>query len=326
MDWDAVASRVLGGGDLSWEEGLAALRGPFEELLPLLGAAFRVRAARSGRRVAVNVILNARSGTCSEDCEWCSQSARAESDVPRYPLKSAAEIVEGAARAAAAGAGTYCVVTSMRGPSAKDLATIGEAAREIKRRFPLRLCTSLGLLDDAAARTLAAAGVDRYNHNLETSRAFYPKLCTTHRYDDRVATIRAARAAGLSICSGGILGLGESDEDRVDLAFALRDLGVDALPVNLLDPRPGTALAERPRPTPEEALRGLAMFRLAVPRASEIRIAGGREACLGAMQPLALFAADSLFANGYLTTPGQGLDADLAMIRAAGFTPEIHPE
>ncbi len=325
-DWNAVADRVLAGGDLGREEALAALAGGDDDLLPLLHAAYRVRARRHGRRVKVNVILNAKSGACPEDCAWCSQSARVDSPIVRYPLRPAEEIVAGAEAAARAGAVTYCVVTSMRGPSERDLDTICAAAEEIKRRWRLRLCTSLGALTPAQARRLRAAGVDRYNHNLETSERFYPSLCSTHAYADRVATLRAAREAGLSLCAGGILGLGESAEDRVDLAFALRAERADSIPVNFLDPRPGTPLADRPRPAPEECLRGLAMFRLANPAAEDIRIAGGREACLGTLQPLALWPANSLFAGGYLTTGGQGLEADLRMIRDAGFEPEVVPE
>jgi biotin synthase len=274
----------------------------------------------------VNVLDNAKSGACPEDCTFCTQSARADADIDHYPLRSVEELVEGARRAAGMGATTYCVVTGMTRPSAGDLETICTAARRIKGRWPLRLCTSLGLLTPDQAGTLAAAGVDRYNHNLETSERHFPEVCTTHRYRDRVGTIRAAREAGLEVCAGGILGLGESLEDRVDMALALRELRVESIPVNFLDPRPGTPLADRPRPRPTECLRGLALFRLSNPQAVDLRAAGGREACLGTMQPLALFAANSLFANGYLTVGGQGVEADLRMIRDAGFTAEVRAE
>ena len=323
MDWNLVADRVLNGTDLSREEGLAAVRSDDGDLLPLLHAAYRVRARHHGRRVRVNVLENAKSGACPEDCTFCTQSARAGAEIERYPLRSAGEIVEGARRAVEMGASTYCVVTGNSRPSGSDLETVCEAARRIKEALPIRLCTSLGLLDREQARTLAAAGVDRYNHNLETSERYFPEVCTTHRWQDRVETVRAARDAGLEVCCGGIIGLGESAKDRVDLAFALRELAVESIPVNFLDPRPGTPLANRPRPSPTDCLRGLALFRLANPQAIDVRAAGGRERCLRSLQPLALFAANSIFADGYLTVGGQGLDADLRMIREAGFTAEV---
>jgi biotin synthase len=224
------------------------------------------------------------------------------------------------------GATTYCIVTGMTRPTSADLETICAAARGIKGRWPIRVCASLGILGREQAETLASAGVDRYNHNLETSERFFPEICTTHRFRDRVDTVQAARGAGLEVCSGGILGLGEGPEDRVDLALTLRELRVESIPVNFLDPRPGTPLEHRPRLAPTECLRGLALFRLANPQAVDVRAAGGREVCLGTMQPLALFAANSLFADGYLTVPGQGLDADLRMIREAGFEAEVLQE
>ena len=160
--------------------------------------------------------------------------------------------------------------------------------------------------------------MDRFNHNLETSERFYPTICTTHHYRDRVETVRVVKAAGLELCSGGLMGMGEMPKDRVELAFALREAGADSIPVNFLDPRPGTILEGRPRLSAAEGLRILAMFRLVNPE-RELRIAGGREVCLGALQVLALYPANSIFTNGYLTTSGQGYAADIAMIEAAGF-------
>ena len=209
-------------------------------------------------------------------------------------------------------------MTSGRGPLEKDLDTVCEAVRRIKSEIPIQICTSLGLLTKEEAGRLKGAGVDRYNHNLESSERFYASFCTTHDYGDRVATARQAKAAGMELCSGGLMGMGENLPDRVNLAFALRELDADAVPVNFLDPRSGTPLASLVRLTPGECLRTLAMFRYVLPD-REIRIAGGREVCLGHMQALTLFAANSMFTRGYLTTPGQGLDADLGMIGQAGF-------
>jgi len=198
--------------------------------------------------------------------------------------------------------------------------------RRIKAEMNIRICTSLGLLREGQAEKLAAAGVDRFNHNLETSRNFFPEICSTHSYEDRVATVMAAKRAGMEACCGGIMGMGETDEDRVALAFELRDLEVESIPVNFLDPRPGTPLSESPRLSPADCLRALCMFRFVNP-SRDIRIAGGREANLRRMQPLALYPANSLFVDGYLTTPGQGFEADVQMIEDAGFrVAEIVPE
>ncbi len=318
MDWDALATRVLAGAAPSRDEALAVARAGDDDLLALLHAAFRVRRHFWGRDVVVQVLNNAKSGVCPEDCGFCSQSARAEGDVPRYPMRPVEEIVAGAHEAAGLGAYRYCVATSSRRPGRRDLDVLCEAVRRIKAELPLSVCLSVGMLSAEQCERLREAGVDRINHNLETSRRHFPAIVTTHGYDDRLATIRTAKAAGLEVCCGGIVGLGETAEDRVDFAFELRELAVDALPVNFLDPRPGTRLADRPRPEPGDCLRALALFRLVHPR-TDLRVAGGRETCLRTLQPLALYAANSLFTRGYLTTPGQGHEADLAMIRDAGF-------
>jgi biotin synthase len=211
------------------------------------------------------------------------------------------------------------MVTATRGPSAKDLDVICGAVARIKEELPgLSVCTSLGLLGPEEARRLAAAGVDRFNHNLETTRARFSTVCSTHTWEDRVATVREAKAAGMEACCGGILGMGETLEERVELAMELAALEVDSVPVNLLDARAGTPLEDRGAMNPQDALRGLAMFRFFHPKA-DLRVAGGREVVLGPMQALALYPANSLFVEGYLTTGGQGEDADRAMIEAAGF-------
>jgi biotin synthase len=243
--------------------------------------------------------------------------------VPEYPLVAADAIVDGALRARALQAAVYCVVTSGRGPTAPELDVLCAAAREIRRRAPgLRLCFSLGALADADARRLREAGADRFNHNLETSERRFPEVCTTHAFADRVATVRAVKRAGLHACCGGIVGMGERDEDVADLAFALRDLDVDSIPVNFFNPRPGTGFADLPAISPSRALKALALMRLVNPT-KDIRAAGGREAVLRSMQPLSLHAASSIFIEGYLTTPGQGYDADRRMIADAGFEIDV---
>ena len=219
------------------------------------------------------------------------------------------------------GAFRYCVVSSGRAPSDADIIHICKTVRAIKAEVPIQLCVSLGLLTQERASQLKNAGVNRYNHNLETSERFFPNICTTHTYADRIATVTAVKAAGLELCCGGLLGLGETLEDRVALAMAMRTVQADSIPINFLDPRPGTPFGCYPHMTPAECLRALAMFRFVNPN-KEIRVAGGREACLGPMQVLALFAANSMFTNGYLTTDGQGYQPDLTLIKSAGFTVE----
>ncbi len=318
MNWQILAEKALRGESPSPDEALAILQSTDDELPAVLNAAFQVRLRHHGRAVNLHVLRNAKSGLCSEDCAFCSQSVLAESGVEKYRLQTAEEIIEGAREAVQCGAIKYCIVTSTRAPSAQELETVCRAVREIKKHYQIHLCTSLGLLTDPQARTLAEAGVNRYNHNLETSRRYFPSICRTHTFDDRVATVRAARKAGLEACCGGIVGMGETLEDRVDWAFALRELEVEAIPVNFFDPRPGTALSHVARIQPADCLRALAMVRFINPEA-DIRVAGGREINLRHMQPLALLVANSIFTQGYLTTPGQGYAADLAMIEEAGF-------
>ena len=322
MNWNERAERVLGGRAATRDEALAVLRSGDDDLLDLLQAAYRIRRRYFGRRVHLHVLRNARSGMCTEDCAFCSQSAAAEAGIEAYGLQGADEIVEGAEQAGRAGAYRYCIVTSGRSPSDAEVDRLCEAARRIRSVSPIQICMSLGLLSREQAARLRAAGVNRYNHNLETSERYYGAICSTHSWRDRVETVRAARAAGLEICCGGLIGMGETDEDRVDLAFAVREVGADSIPVNFLDPRAGTPLEGRARLRPAECLRVLAMFRFVNPD-REIRVAGGREACLRSMQPLALYPANSLFTEGYLTTPGQGRSRDVAMIEEAGF--EIGP-
>ena len=298
------------------------LAAPPIETLALLDAAYQVRHHHWGQRVLLHVLDNAKAGACPEDCGFCSQSSRHGSPGGEAPMKSVDELVEGARRAVSAQARRYCMVTATRGPSQRDLDTICEAARRIKSESPIELCASLGLLTQAKAERLRVAGVDRFNHNLETSERFYDQIVTTHRWADRVETVRLAKDAGMQTCVGGIVGLGEDEGDLLDLAFALRDLDVDSVPVNFLDARPGTPLAGRPQVEPGYALRALCMFRFVHPR-TDLRVAGGRELTLRALQVMALYPANSIFTQGYLTTTGASPAADHQMILDAGFTLEL---
>ncbi len=319
MNYDALASRVLEDGpEVTRAEARAMLEPDAAALMPLLEGSRRLRERAFGKEVQLLVLQNAKSGTCPEDCSFCSQSTRHQNEVEQYRVKDVEELVAGAREAAAIGAKRYCMVTATRGPSGGELETICEATRRIKAEVGIEVCASLGAVDDGAASRLAQAGVDRFNHNLETSRRHFPLVVGTHSFDSRVETIRAVRRAGIEACCGGIIGLGEEPDDRVDLAFELRALEVASLPVNFLDPRPGTPLADVARPSPEDCLRALAMFRFVHPTV-DLRVAGGREKALGDKQGLALYPANSLFAGGYLTTGGQGYAEDLALIEDAGF-------
>ncbi len=324
LSWSALADEVLANRPISREAARSILHAGPAETLAVLDAAFRVRRAHWGMRVSLHVLENAKLGACPEDCGFCSQSSKHADESPsgEAPIKSADELVAAARQAHATRAKRYCMVTATRGPSQRDLDVVCEAAKRIKAEMDIELCASLGLLTEAKAKRLAEAGVDRFNHNLETSERHYGKIVSTHTWRDRVETVQLAKRAGMSTCCGGIVGLGESEDDLLDLAFALRDLDVDSVPVNFLDARPGTPLAGYPQVEPGHALRALCMFRLVHPR-TDLRVAGGREVTLRALQALALYPANSIFTQGYLTTGGATAMSDHQMIRDAGFELEL---
>lgn len=314
-----LAERALAGEAPDRSAARAVLAAPDEDLPGLLQAAFAVRSRYWGSNVKICVLQNARSGLCPEDCNYCSQSSISKAEIDTYQILSREELVAGAKRAASGGARRYCMVTSGRGPTDRDIDHLCETTREIKTDHPeMEICVSLGLMDEAKARRLADAGVGWVNHNLNTSERFHPEICTTHTYADRVATIRAAKQAGLNTCCGGIIGMGERDEDVIDLGYALRELEVDSLPLNFLHPIDGTPLGERPTTERSRALRALCLMRFLNPKA-DIRAAGGRERTLGEEQTLALYPANSIFVNGYLTTPGQANAEARTMVEQLGF-------
>lgn len=324
MDWISLSHRVLHGESITEDEALSILGSSDDELLEVLQGAYRIRRKYFGNRVALHLLRNVKSGKCPEDCAFCSQSTAAINNVERYDMQTVESIVEGAHAAVDRSARRYCVVSSTRAPNPNEIDVICEAAALIKQEHPrLEICSSLGLLTEEKAQRLKAAGVDRFNHNLETSENYFPTVVTTHDFSDRVNTARIVKKAGLDLCCGGIFGMGESLQDRVDLAFALADLDVDSVPVNFLDPRPGTPFEEQANPLkPNDCLRALALMRFVLPTA-EIRIAGGRETVLRDLQPLALYPANSMFTSGYLTTDGQDYETDKRMIEDAGFEIEL---
>ncbi len=321
MDYPSFAEKSLAGECLTREEARWVLETPDENITELLQAAWKVRFANSGRKVQIHMLINAKSGICEEDCHYCSQSSVSKAEIDEYPLLKKAEILEGADRALQSKALRYCIVTSGRGPRPADLKTILSAVREIKQKTSLSICCSLGLLTPEDARLMKDAGVDRINHNLNTSEAFHSEICTTHTYRDRVQTLSHAREAGMELCSGGILGMGEKDEDLIDAAMALREIAPESLPINFLHPIGGTAFGEYQAPSPLRCLKVLCLFRFLNPK-TELRIAGGRERNLRSLQPLALLVGDSIFVDGYLTTDGQRPDEALKMIEDLGMEVE----
>ena len=288
------------------------------DVLSLVYAAYAARLKYKGKEVHVHVLNNVQNGHCPEDCHYCAQSRDAETAIEEYPVKSDQEILQEAEQAYRRGAYRYCLVFAGRGPSDGRIRHLTGLIREIKRRYPLEVCVSAGLLDESKARQLKEAGLDRYNHNLNTSEALYPRICSTHTYGDRLNTLSAAKRAGLAVCSGVIVGMGEGPDDIIDMAKALRRLGAASIPVNFFLPIPGVRLTSQPSLSPRDCLRILCLFRLINP-AADIRVAAGREHYLKSMEVMALYVANSLFVDGYLNARGQAVGKTLAMIREAGF-------
>nr|WP_024633513.1 MULTISPECIES: biotin synthase BioB [unclassified Paenibacillus] len=323
QEWLSLAKKSLNGECLTIEEGLAVLEANDDEVLPLMQAAFQVRQYFYGKKVKLNMIINAKSGFCPEDCGYCSQSVVSTAPIQKYSLLDKETLLAGAREAMSRKAGTYCIVASGKGPTNKDLDQVVEAVKEIRETMPLKICACLGILKDGQAERLAEAGVHRYNHNLNTSKANYPSITTTHTYDQRIETVEKVKAYGMSPCSGVIIGMGESNQEIVEMAMALRELDADSIPINFLNAIPGTPLEGAGRTPAMKALKVLALFRFICP-SKEIRVAGGREINLRTLQPLSLYAANSLFVGDYLTTAGQEISNDHQMIEDLGFEIELN--
>ncbi len=312
---------MLAGGEVSGEEALHLLQLEGPDVYHLLAWANEIRERFTGDRVELCSIVNARSGNCSEDCAFCAQSSRHAADAPVHGLLDEETILAKARAMEAAGARRFDLVTAGYGftEDDPDFRRILAIYRRLRRETGLELCACLGILTPGAARALVEAGVTRYNHNLETARSFFSRICTTHSYDERVATVQAVKSAGMEVCCGGIIGLGETREQRVELALTLRELDVDSVPINILVPRPGTPLAHVPPLAPEEILKTFAMFRFVLPD-KLIRYAAGREGALGPLQPLGFLAGvNAMLVGGYLTVPGREVEADVAMVASLGL-------
>jgi biotin synthase len=317
--FDNLADAVLSGSPATAADALDVLRSTDDELLDVVAAAARLRRKHFGDTVKVNYLVNLKSGLCPEDCHYCSQRLGSTADILRYTWLKSDEAIEQARAGLRGGASRVCMVSSGRGPTDRDVDRVAGMVGALKAEHPdVEVCACLGLLKDGQAERLRAAGVDAYNHNLNTAESHHDSIVTSHTYADRVETVGRAQAAGLSACSGLIAGLGESDEQLVEALLALRDLGSDSIPVNFLMPFDGTPLEGTWELTPARCVRILAAARFVCPD-REVRVAGGREMHLRSLQGLALHVANSIFLGDYLTSEGQAAEADLELIRDNGF-------
>ncbi|PLT34468.1 biotin synthase BioB [Bacillus sp. V5-8f] len=317
-DWKQLAGKVLDGYELTDEEALSILESPDEQLLELLQGAYTIRRHYYGNKVKLNMIINTKSGLCPENCGYCSQSSVSTAPIEKYRMVDKDSILKGAEQAYNLDVGTYCIVASGRGPSNKDVDTVVSAVEEIKEKYNLKVCACLGLLKPEQAARLKEAGVDRYNHNINTSESHHESITTSHTYQDRVNTVELIKKAGISPCSGVIVGMRETKQDVIDMARSLRALDADSIPVNFLHAIDGTPLEGTDELEPKYCLKVLCLMRYINPT-KEIRISGGREVNLRSLQPLGLYPANSIFVGNYLTTAGQESTADHQMLKDLGF-------
>lgn len=319
-----LGQKVLAGGRLSREEGLELFSlDSTADIFTLMSWANRVREHYKGNKIHLCSIVNVKAGGCSENCKFCSQSAAYQTEAPRYGLVDLPPVVEAAAEAQGNNVTALGMVAAWKGlEEGPVLDQICNRLEELKNSGKARPDASLGIIKNpAVARKLRAAGLECYNHNLESSQRFFGEVCTTHTYEERVETIRHLKAAGIKICSGGIIGMGETREDRCDLAFSLREVGANVVPINILNPIPGTPFADKPSLPPMEILKTIACFRLILPR-QEIMIAGGRTVNLRDLQSMIFMAgASALMVGNYLTTLNQPVEKDLQMLRDLGLDP-----
>ncbi len=315
---DLLERKVISGGHVSREEAEHIASVSRTDAFDLFAAANRVRGRFRGNIIDICAIVNAKSGACPEDCAYCAQSSRSLSDSPVFPLAGKKAVIDAASEAKRGGARRFCIVTSGRKVNAGEIRKIADMISEV-RALGLLPCATLGLLTREELLFLKDAGLERFHNNLETSERFFPEICTTHTYGDKLKTIAAVKSAGLSLCSGGIFGLGETWQDRIDMAIALREIGPDSVPLNFLIPINGTRLGARSRLEPIEALKIISLFRFILPD-KEIRICGGRVQTLGEFNSsIFLAGADGILSGNYLTTTGKCFEDDLRLIGEQGF-------
>ncbi|MEJ2695841.1 MAG: biotin synthase BioB [Candidatus Sulfobium sp.] len=314
----ALKEKILGGGEISRDEALSISSVGMAECVDLFAAANAIRGRFRGEYVDLCAIVNAKSGGCPEDCSYCAQSSRSSASIDHFPLLEDEVILEKAREARAGGARRFCIVTSGRKVAGRDMERIASMVGKV-RSLGLLPCATLGLLSEEELELLRDSGLERYHHNLETSERFFPEICTTHTYQDKVTTIGAVKSSGLSLCSGGIFGIGESWEDRVDMALALRRSGPDSVPINFLIPVKGTKLGSVNPLEPFEALKIISVYRFILPD-KEIRVCGGRMQTLGDFHSFIFSAgADGLLTGNYLTTAGRNFGDDLRLIESHGL-------
>ena len=309
--------KVLAGGSISFEEAEKLLG--TNDIVTLADCANIITRTFNGDRVDVETLVNAKSGRCPEDCSFCAQSSFYDTSIKKYPLLSKEELFERAKEAKEAGAGSFCLVCAYRDPPEKDFQHICEAIKEIRSNVEIEVNVSLGFMTLSRARELKKLGVKRYNHNLEAAESYFAKICNTHEFSDRVNTAKIVKEAGLQLCSGGIIGMGESGTQRIELAFSLASLNPDEVPINILIGREGPPLAGIETLHPLEAIKTIAVWRFIMPK-TILKIAGGREVHLKDNDKLALKAgANGIITGGYLTTGWNQSKRDIAMIREIGL-------
>ena len=317
---EEMTRKILNGDEISWEEAFFVLTIPDSYLEMLFEKATIVREKFRGNKIDFCAIINAKSGLCPEDCKFCSQSLRWKTNVPRYPLLPVETVIKEAEKAYKMGATKFGIVTSGRGPTDGEVDKICEMIEGIRRKVPgIAPDATLGELTPKQAEKLKSAGVENSNHNIETSPRYFNKICTTHTYEDRLKTIKILKEAGIGVCSGCIFGMGESYEDRVEIAFELKRIDPKIIPINFLNPRPSTPLENTPIISPEEAAKCIAMMRFVNPK-KQIKVAGGREVVFGDKQDWVIKAgADDLMVGNYLTTPGQDFRKDWELVKSLGL-------
>lgn len=303
---------------ISRQDALYIANVSVEEIPLLFYHAGKLRETFRGKGIELCAIVNAKSGLCTEDCAYCSQSAISSADIPVYPLMRSEEIIKKAEEAKEHGVRRFCIVTSGRGPNKKEIGFIAKTVESI-RKAGLLPCATLGLINKEDLKILRDSGLERYHHNLETSDRYFSRICSTHTYSEKLKTIEAVKDVGLSLCSGGIFGLGEEWEDRIQMAFRLKEIDVDSVPINFLIPIKGTPLGEREPMNPLEALKIVSLYRFMLPD-KQIRICGGRRQVLGEFSSMVFMAgADSILTGNYLTTMGKSYEDDLKLIRDMGL-------
>lgn len=319
MEVRHLEEKIIKGGAISKEEARSITEISETDIFSLFASANTIRRYFKGNTIGLCSIVNAKSGACSEDCAFCAQSSRNKTEIETYPLLSKEIIIQKATEAKNSGIKRFSIVTSGRKVSEKNLYKIADMVSEI-RNLGLVPCASLGLLSAEELSILKAAGLERYHHNLETSEGFFSRICTTHTFEDKIRTVEAARSIGLSVCSGGIFGMGETWQDRIDMAFSLRELDIDSVPINFLIPIKGTFMELRKYLHPFEALKIVSLYRFILPQ-KEVRICGGRVQILGEFNSMVFLAgADGMITGNYLTTLGRSPEDDLRLIKAYGLT------